>query len=410
MSHDTPLLNRPLHADMGALVVDRLRSLTPLPAQGFLAGQAVTSTLLALWGDGQRRGPVNDVDVFVPRAADLAMNYPSKSDGRRELPAGAEIRGSGREYFSVIETVSTRQGCLNRIEYAFNDWDPNPPAPLLRLLDDFDFNAVTVGIDLEDGRLTWLPEFEEFVQSGELRLHSLSTPHQTWVRALRKFEDMPWLQGDAHALATHCVAALAAARILGQFSECGDGDRYAAERERLDPGRRYPRLADWPYRKGDDPATAVLNQALPPGWSPQDFDHLDQAHLARARAMAPYAVSRGRARPSVAQTLEYRQRFLRAQAENLPEGLLERLAQRWMNCAYAATDCTLTGSFGAAEEHGVADALAHVHHFDSVWDERLEHFLQYLAFENTRNFAHSVRAARQARSVLDELNLPGPTP
>lgn len=199
-----PLLNRPLSADMGAAVVAHLSAYCELPKTGYLAGQAVTSALLALYGDGQRTGPVNDVDVFYTGAHgnDIPWFRDDRGDGHDREVFSKKVKNYGE--WSLVNNSGrgiswvTKQGHLNVIRMEGDE-------DLSGLVRNFDFNLVSVGVDLSIGQMSWTPAFEAFIAEPKAIVGQARSV-RSFARALKKRDEMPWIEWDIPAIARHTFA------------------------------------------------------------------------------------------------------------------------------------------------------------------------------------------------------------
>lgn len=248
MSSDTPLLNQPLSPDMGAAVVEYLRAIVALPDRGVVAGQAVCSALLALYGDGQRQGPINDVDVFF----NVTPRHKHQIDPQLRV-YWDRLAGGGMDTIDIDNDVDhgvygtnilperdivgvKRLGKLNLIEMG-------KPFTTEELVSEFDFNLVSVGVDLDTGKMGWSSEFTSFLNDPKLESRN-NRAQRTFVRALKKSREMPWLPSDLKQLAQNLV------RFQMQcISESRPRiDVYADKLlDQHDPDRTFPRYAELTY-------------------------------------------------------------------------------------------------------------------------------------------------------------------
>lgn len=262
---------------MGQQVLALLKSRHALPEQGYLAGQAVLSALLELHGDGQRRGPYNDIDIFRP-VAQTRMTKVSVTDARgRQMtwnePASAWpdwTREATRDYllgrargFVVVDTC--REAEINFVDVCTADAQVGLELPVL--LQGFDFNMVAVGVDCASGRMAWTEGFESFWGGGRVQLQDVPAPHVALPRLLKKVHEMPWLNVDVEDLARDCMVIMSA---LKHQARHGVGyvsrpPKYIEMLDRHDPERRYPRMHEW--QRGE---------VVPRGWRLSDFSPLQQ--------------------------------------------------------------------------------------------------------------------------------------
>lgn len=260
---------------MGKAVIDHLTQYCDLPQSGFLAGQSVTSALLALYGDGQRSGPVNDVDVFflndmVPHGLRPSMHRldsTTQQDSSQDLEVICMVnhyvsqqiwKESGRNITDVY-----RLGLLNVIHLKEEGPTASEPkedqAGLARLINTFDFNLVSVGVDLADGSLQWDPSFEQFLSSGVAEVDNHRSI-RTFARALKKQDEMPWIDWDMPKIAKKIfVYDLVTANTNTLMSSIIIHPSIIALLDRFDPNKNYPR----PATHGLYPPSAALGMSYP---------------------------------------------------------------------------------------------------------------------------------------------------
>lgn len=179
-------------------ILAHLKKLTPLPAAGILAGQALSSAILDLYGNGG--GVYNDIDIFVPATEEKLTHLKSdefmKSEALRLGLPLAQLDDYRMLTLSEGRTVqiagAEQDGLINYVWCDTSQWELLPGA----LVYGFDLNAVEVALDLQYGELTWTPAFEHFINNRELEVTSLSTPERTLLRYLKKREEMPTLFGQ----------------------------------------------------------------------------------------------------------------------------------------------------------------------------------------------------------------------
>lgn len=222
---------------MGEEVIAWLNQRQQLPESGIVAGQSVLTALLELYGDGKRRAPLNDIDVFLevsPEVAKQLVESQAQRSDQSDMMGHASTRGSASNpsrTMNILEATDDRLVSIIRIQPELDPLRPNSAVhpkgagdPEWRLYpggitpDDlirtFDINATCAAVDLKEHTLTWLPSFETFLESGGvLRLQDRSTPHTTLARLLKKVHEMPWLRGDVEELAERCMAGCTASWI-----------------------------------------------------------------------------------------------------------------------------------------------------------------------------------------------------
>lgn len=215
------LLNQPLSADMGHAVIDFLKAITPLPDRGIVAGQAVTSALLHLYGDGTRRGPINDIDIFLEDAKfkdELKMHFSLDRfflDGNTKdyfQERGATQERDNSDLYSELSLVPNvtarktlnitrveREGLLNSVAInptlnAPNSYQTGLSAA--RVINSFDINCVEAGVNLATGKLSWSKNFNWFLKTSQLQQTNVHGEVHTMLRMLKKMKEMPWIYCD----------------------------------------------------------------------------------------------------------------------------------------------------------------------------------------------------------------------
>lgn len=260
MSSKKTLLKEPLSAEMGESVVRYLKELYPdLPNQGYLAGQSVTSALLAIYGvDQEKKGPVNDLDVFVSDSdifesilATSKMNLAHKNpldkmldeisdpDGPKET-GQVEVRDAydGPFLTSSRGIVNVEKiGLLNLIQMG-------KIHSLDSLLKSFDFNLVSVGIDLESNRMEWIPHFESFIENGKAELIR-NADLRSLVRALKKADEMPWIDMEIKPIALKIFINDLSNEINDVSAKIHPATK--ALLDKFDPNHEYPREEDYRF-------------------------------------------------------------------------------------------------------------------------------------------------------------------
>lgn len=209
------LLSKPLDPSMGQAVIQWLRDRTEvgLPPCGLLAGQSVLTALMALYGKNpNHQGPLNDVDVFWCRTDGL-MDEGWLDKGDKE---SFWMRMPNEAYDQIFERriciiSGVKIGRLNLIEqYAPTSSKhklsgPQAVSTAQRLdltLADFDLSCVEVGVDLSTGLMKWTKEFESCMAGKPVIATEISVPERTWMRALKKHHEMPWLTFDIEQIAS----------------------------------------------------------------------------------------------------------------------------------------------------------------------------------------------------------------
>jgi len=162
--------------------VAEIKSKWQLPSSGFIAGGSIAN-LVWEYVSG-KKAVVNDIDVFIT------------SEGSEEADSfewqKKEIQYTER-YSHLIQSIFvkekyriynvTRDGMLNFI-YVSNEANP------LKILRSFDINATCAGYSIDEDKCYYLPQFEDFLNSGKLKIANLMTPSHTAIRLAKKEKDL----------------------------------------------------------------------------------------------------------------------------------------------------------------------------------------------------------------------------
>jgi hypothetical protein len=179
-------------------ILAHLNTIAALPSAGIVAGQALCSALLDLYGGGD--GVYNDIDVFLPASAAKLTHLNSAEHLREEaqrlgLPVAEldEYKALAMSDSRGVDIAGSEQAGL--INYVWCDTTARELLPAA-LVYGFDLNAVEVALDLENNELTWTRAFEEFLHNRELEVTSLATPERTLLRYLKKRQELPSVYGQ----------------------------------------------------------------------------------------------------------------------------------------------------------------------------------------------------------------------
>lgn len=183
---------------MAHAILGHLGQYAALPNEGILAGQAVCSAILDLFGEGG--GVYNDIDIFI--GADESKKAELEANREEEALALGMSVASFDEYDGVSlmndtnYTIdgTTRDGLLNYVWCTL----PTRRSKLTptRVLMSFDINCVEVALDLATGKLYWTPAFASFAQNRQLEFTSLETPGRSILRYSKKRTELAGVYGD----------------------------------------------------------------------------------------------------------------------------------------------------------------------------------------------------------------------
>jgi hypothetical protein len=234
-----------LNSNMGEAVLQRLQDFTPLPAKGYVAGQAVASAVSELFGDGLAV-MYNDVDVFRDETSEewkrFINNFHNEDEPKLRRAINTtqfttlEIEEEYRQpvlnavdRYRVVRTH--RQGLLNEIVCQFAGKNPQ------KFLETFDMNCVQVGVDLESRKLIWTPEFERFSRTRELDVVTLHTPFHSLIRYFRKKDELEGVFGNDKRI-LEMLAAAYYIEVDHRDQENGELREYSNLRWRFGQGYR----------------------------------------------------------------------------------------------------------------------------------------------------------------------------
>lgn len=210
---------------------DELSRYIQLPEKGLIAGQAPASIIYRLLGLNIS-GPVNDIDLFVtkddycsfhkPIVSSLSQERynqiklraklgdsdfaPAPANGAHQHPfvrtaptlfstgkATIEPDCSGQVMNSIIKGSysvhrSYTAGILNVVVITAFRRDLSHRRLCQNIIQSFDFNCCSVGIDLQEDRIYLTDEFLDFVNTAQLRVQAVHTPIHSMIRLMKKFK------------------------------------------------------------------------------------------------------------------------------------------------------------------------------------------------------------------------------
>lgn len=180
-----------------------------MPEKGFLAGGALANVMWSIHTG--KPGPVNDIDIFEFREkielkgidhrvdkSKVLFGYKEKATKYFEDYTGI----SWTDYVKDLYTISSTEndGIFNRIVYDATTQDPSI------VLKAFDLNCVKVGYHIDTDTVMVSKEFEEFLQTGKIRIVNLMTPAHTPMRIAKKARELEAEYDELEMkLATHAL-------------------------------------------------------------------------------------------------------------------------------------------------------------------------------------------------------------
>jgi len=204
---------------LGRQAIDIIKSKWGLPKEGFVAGGSIANIIWELVSGN--KAIVNDVDIFVFDSVQAnfdrsdkssLFNYQEKETKYYEDYTGMCFNTHTKDFYSIVE--STKDDIFNIIKYKSNTNDPS------LIIKSFDINSTRVGYSIEKDQLYWTSEFEEFLETGELKVCNLMTPSHTAVRIAKKSKELnAKLNFFEFELIQHALSYSFADRIKFRFKE-----------------------------------------------------------------------------------------------------------------------------------------------------------------------------------------------
>lgn len=173
---------------LGRQAIDRIKEEWGLPLHGFVAGGAIANIVWELVSGN--KAVVNDIDIFVFDGIEKELdtnkeslfNYQEKETKYYEDYNGMNFNNYTKDFYSIVE--SQRDDMFNTIKYKSNTSDPS------LIIKSFDINVTRIGYDIDNDKIYWTSEFEDFLKTGELKVSNLMTPSHTAVRIAKKSKDL----------------------------------------------------------------------------------------------------------------------------------------------------------------------------------------------------------------------------
>lgn len=169
--------------------VERIKSQWGLPQSGFLAGGSIANIIWEMVSGN--KAVINDIDIFHftekyetfnKKDKSTLFNFSNTETKYYEDYTGLCFTTKTKEFYSIVE--AERDDMFNHIKYKSNTDDPT------LIIRSFDINATRVGYHIEEDKIYWTKEFEDFLQTGELKVCNLITPCHTAVRIAKKSKEL----------------------------------------------------------------------------------------------------------------------------------------------------------------------------------------------------------------------------
>lgn len=160
-----------------------------LPTTGFLAGGSIANIIWEIVSGN--KAIVNDIDIFHfegiqekfnKKDKNTIFNYHNTETKYYEDYTGMCFTTRTKEFYSIVS--AEKEDIFNNIRYKSN---VNDPSLIIR---SFDINATRVGYNIDEDKIYWTKEFEDFLKTGELKVCNLMTPCHTAVRIAKKSDEL----------------------------------------------------------------------------------------------------------------------------------------------------------------------------------------------------------------------------
>jgi len=171
------------------IAVEKIKLNWGLPKQGFVAGGSIANLVWELVSG--KKAIVNDIDVFHfdgivdgidPTNKKSLFRYQEKESKFWEDYNGIRYSTINKDFYTIES--SEHEGMFNNVKYRSNKPDTDI------ILRSFDINSTKVGYSIEEDKCYWTPEFEEFLNTGELKVCNLMTPSHTAIRIVKKRKEL----------------------------------------------------------------------------------------------------------------------------------------------------------------------------------------------------------------------------
>lgn len=171
------------------IAIEKIKSNWGLPESGFIAGGSIANLVWELVSG--KEAVVNDIDVFIfdgiiseidPNDKKSLFRYQEKENRFWEDYTGMRYSSINKDFYTIES--SEHEGMFNRVKYKSNKPDTD------LILRSFDINSTKVGYSIEEDKVYWTPEFEEFLKTGDLKVCNLMTPSHTAIRIVKKKKDL----------------------------------------------------------------------------------------------------------------------------------------------------------------------------------------------------------------------------
>jgi len=170
---------------LGKQAIKIIKDKWGLPNSGFVAGGSISNIIWELVSN--KPAVVNDIDIFyfqglsnekTEKSEDSLFRYKEVENQYYEDYTGMCYRSVTKDHYTITESI--KEDIFNIVKYKSNTEKPE------LILRSFDINCTKVGYSIEEDKVYWTKEFEEFLQTGELKVCNLMTPSHTAIRITKK--------------------------------------------------------------------------------------------------------------------------------------------------------------------------------------------------------------------------------
>jgi hypothetical protein len=174
---------------LGKQAIKIIKDKWGLPNSGFVAGGSISNIIWELVSN--KPAVVNDIDIFyfqglsnekTEKSQDSLFRYKEVEDQYYEDYTGMCYRSVTKDHYTITESI--KEDILNIVKYKSNTEKPE------LILRSFDINCTKIGYSIEEDKVYWTKEFEEFLQTGELKVCNLMTPSHTAIRITKKKDEL----------------------------------------------------------------------------------------------------------------------------------------------------------------------------------------------------------------------------
>ncbi len=174
---------------LGRKAIEIINQTWGLPKSGLLAGGAISNIVWELVSGN--KAVVNDIDIFhfdgivedIDNNVEKSLfKYKEIENKYYEDYTGMCFRNVTKDFYTITE--SSKDGIFNNVKYKSNKPDTD------LILKSFDINCTKIGYSIDEDKLYWSSEFEDFLQTGELKICNLMTPSHTALRLLKKKNEL----------------------------------------------------------------------------------------------------------------------------------------------------------------------------------------------------------------------------